>query len=243
MSEQQQPLLWPDGQPFDQRRCLFAPPPTQIGSVRVASSSLPLNRVWTKALSGLGFQFRHTLGYLGEKGVACFECDRNPGRLIRREVLVFEEAANLFARSTSTSFEFLWKDPLDRLLFRYEGVTPPEVGKDHILNLLEAAESAWTQGMLSFAMGNLRRGGSMEFPVLGQGILRLSQNSLSLGSQHFSREDLECFKCDPASLEICASYKGEARGLQSIAASTAEIGNVEVLHQLLVQVLHLPVRD
>ena len=240
MAVQPQPLLWPDGQPFDQRRCLFAPPPEQIGTVAVASSSLPLNRVWMKSLSGLGVRFRHTVGYLGDQGVACFECDRSPARLVRREVLVFTEAANLFTHSTPSSFEFLWKDPLDRLLFRYEDIPPPRVGRDHILHLLKAAEAAWTHGMLNYALGNIRRGGSMEFPFLGQGTLRVGPNSLSFGAQELTREDLEFFRRDQSRLEIHASHKGKALGLNSFAASTSTIGNVEVLHELLVKVLHLP---
>jgi len=242
MENEQQRLIWPSGQPFDMQRCLFAPSPKQIGRTSIASSTLKQNQVWLKVFSSVGLPFRHTLGYLGEAGIACFECDRDPGRFIRREVLVFAEAASLFARSTAHSFEYLWKDHLDRLIFRFDGSLPTVIPDDHIFRFLVAAEAAWTQRFLENAADNLGRGGSVEFPILGQGTLRLSRTSLSLGSQVLEAADLKDFSIDASGLEIRPSLEGEMRGIKPIRAAKGSIGNAEALYKLLTHALNLRTR-
>lgn len=243
MQSPQQSYVWPDGNPFDAGRVLFAPPPVEIGPVQIASSSLPQNRAWTKALSSIGFTFRHTLGYIGESGIACFECDRNPGRFIRREVLVFSEAASLFKHRGPSSFEYLWKDPLDRLVFRYEDSLPSPIPRDHIFHLLEAAENIWTHRFLDIATGILERGGSVPFAILGRGEVRIGPASIGLDSMDYERTDLEFFRRNQQGIEIHPSYKGEARGFRTWTASTQTVSNLEALHQLLVHALQLPLRD
>ena len=243
MSEEQQRWMSPDGQPFDRQRFLFAPAPEQIGRVVIASSTLPQSQVWRKVLSAVGIPFRHTLGYLGEAGMACFECERDPGRLVRREVLVFSEAATLFRRIHSSSFEFLWKDPLDRLLFRYEDGLPSAPGSDHIFHLLRAGEEAWTHWLLDQAAHTLERGGSVEFPILGQGSWRLRRNAIGFGAMEMRRDDLEFFRKDEMVIELHPSYIGEARGFKPLKAARGSIGNVAVLEKLLVHALGLPLRD
>ncbi|MBM3758777.1 MAG: hypothetical protein FJW36_00870 [Acidobacteria bacterium] len=243
MPRSPQNYAWPDGTPFDVERHLFAPPPAEIGSVQIVSSTLPQSRVWTKALSSIGFAFRHTLGYIGGSGVACFECDRNPGRLIRREVLVFADAASLFKSRGPSTFEYLWKDPLDRLVFRYADSLSEPIPQDHIVHLLEAAEAIWTHRVLDIATGILERGGSVPFSILGKGEIRIRPAGLAIDSAHYDRADLEFFRRTTNGIEIHPSYRGEARGFRPWTASTHTVSNFEALLQLLVHALQLPHRD
>lgn len=204
---------------------------------------LPQSKVWTKALSSIGFSFRHTLGYIGASGVACFECDRNPGRLTRREVLVFSDAVSLFKFRGPSKFEYLWKDPLDRPVFRYEDHLPAPIPQDHIVHLLEAAESIWTHRFLEIATGVLERGGSVPFSIHGKGEIRICPTGIGLDSVEYDRADLEFFRRSLNGIEIHPSYKGEARGFRPWTATTQTVSNVEALHQLLVHALQLPIRD
>ena len=214
----------------------FAPPPEQIGRVLAASTTLRKNRVWLKHFSSLGIPFQHALGYLGESGVACFECDRNPGRLIRREVLVFAEASNLFRRRSDAGvFEFLWKDPLDRLLFRFDD--------QKLFDLLKAAEEAWTKLVLNAASDTLDRGGSIDFLVLGQGVLRLGPTSLSWGNLILKPTDFKFFCRDHFGFELHPSYAGEAKGFVPLKARAEAVANLEALTQLLIHVFGLQLTD
>lgn len=214
----------------------FAPPPEQIGRVLAASTTLRENRVWLKHFSSLGIPFQHSLGYLGEAGVACFECERHPGRLIRREVLVFSEAASLFRRRSGEGvFEFLWKDPLDRLLFRFDD--------QKLFDLLKAAEEAWTKRVLNAASETLDRGGSIEFPVLGQGVLRIGPTSLSWGNLILKPNDFKFFCRDHFGFELHPSYSGEVKGFEPLKARAEAVANLEALTQLLIHVFGLPLAD
>ena len=214
----------------------FAPPPEQIGRVLAASTTLRKNRVWLQYLSSLGIPFQHSLGYLGEDGVACFECERNPGRLIRREVLVFSEAASLYRRrSTEGVFEFLWKDPLDRLIFRFDD--------QKLFDVLKAAEDAWTKRLLNHASETLDRGGSIEFPILGQGVLRLDLTRLSWGNLILKPGDFKFFCRDHLGFELHPSYSGESKGFTPLKARSEAVANLEALTQLLIHVFGLPLTD
>lgn len=235
--------VWPNGEPFDEDRRLLLPAPPEIGSVQFASTTLTKSNEWTKALSWIGMTFRHTTGYIGSLGIACFECDRKPDRLTRRETLLYAEASSLFKRRTSTSFEFLWKDHLDRLIFRYEDNLPAVIPPDHIVHMLDAAESIWIHRFLDIASGNLERGGGVDFTILGRGVLRIGPSSITFDSLEFERSDFEFFRRTTDSIEIHPSYKGEARGFRTWQAKTHTVSNVEALHQLLVHALQLPLRD
>ncbi len=214
----------------------FAHPPEQIGSIIAATTTLQKHRVWLKHLSPLGYPFRHSLGYLGEKGVACFECEHNPRNLIRRELLIFSEAANLFTkRSGSANFEFYWKDPLDRVLFRVADVK--------LLSLLKAAEAAWTQRLLNSASDTIERGGSVNFPLLGQGVLRLGPSSINWGPSLLKSTHFKFFCRDHTFFQLYPSYAGEQAGVESIKASVETVGNLETLTQLLIHAYGIPIQD
>ena len=213
----------------------FAPPPAQIGTVQQAHSTLRTNKIWLRHLSLLGLPFRHSLAYLGEHGFACFECDRHPGRLVTREVVVYADVANLYTRSEGSSLEFLWKDPLDRLVFRYE------FGPTHPLKpLLEGAAVSWTEHVLNHASDTISRGGSVEFPILGQGLLRLGARNLTWGMTSLNREDMESFRHDESGIELLPSYTGEARGIEPLRAKAANVGNMAALVQLMTYLFELP---
>lgn len=228
---------------MEQDRVLFVPPPEQIGQVRTASTTLRAGKAWQEALARVGVPFRHTVGYVGEAGVACFECTRSRANLVRREVLAFSDAVNLFAHSTPQSFEFLWKDPLDRLLFRYEDAPPAAPGPDHILHLLLAAEQAWTANRLRKAIPHIERGGTLEFPVLGQGAIRLDTHTISWGNQYWERADLDSFSLQPVRLEVAMSYRGQGHGKQPLVVNPASVANVGVLRYMLEHALHLTSSD
>lgn len=240
---QQTNWRWPDGEPFDARRCLFVAPPEQIGRVLMASSSLPEAQLWRKALSPLGFRFRHTLGYLGTEGFACFECEGSPKHLIRREQLLFSEATNLFLRRSASSSEFIWKDHLDRLLFRFELTHPHDAPQDHIIHLLRAAETHWTARVLNTMMATVQRGGSVEFPVLGEGSFRLGPNYLSLGQQQFPLESFESLRSAPSRLVLLPTAVAEAGGLQPVELNRAAVGNADALEHLLRSFFQLPLAN
>ncbi len=234
------PLFWPDGERFDFSRGLFVPPPERIGSVLMATSTLLKDQKWKKMLSPIGVPFRHTAGYLGESGVACYECLRDTKNLVRKEVLVFAQAATLYTHTTKDSFEFLWKDPLERLLFRYEDEPPKQLKQDHILNLLRAAESLWTRSLVEIAMPHVQRGGAVELPVLGKGLIRVSHGGIAWNGSEWRRDELEHFQLTAGVLRIQTSYKGEAHGRKPLLAPAAAVGNLALLEHLLTHALRLP---
>lgn len=214
----------------------FAPAPEEIGKVLAASTTLRKNRVWLKYVSIFGIPFQHSLGYLGEAGLACFECEGKPEHLIRREVLIFAEAACLFRRRSGEGvFEFLWKDPLDRLLFRFDD--------QKLFDLLEAAEEVWTKRVLNLASETLDQGGRIDFPVLGQGVLRLGPTSLSWGNLNLNPADFKFFCRGHFGFELHPSYTGEIKGFRPLRARTETVANLEALTQLLIHVFGLSMTD
>ena len=185
-------------------------------------------------------RFRHTLAYLSENGIACFECFGSPNNFTRRELLLFSQAKALFTKRNGSAFEFLWKDPQDRLVFRWadsfagEGIEPP---RSHIFHALKAAESTWTSFLVEDATQQLARGGGVAFPLLGQGTLSVTSTHLTWTTPErnhtISREDMELFRCESGIFEITPSYKGEAKGFTGFKIATGQVGNLNALTGLL----------
>ena len=281
-------LSWPDGQPVDETWVLFAPAPEEIGTPRIASTTLSksdqlLHRrirlilLWavpitfaaityfaslrvhdamqrliligassicTSLLTLILFQrarrFDHTLAYLSEKGIACFECTGGPTNFTRRELLLFSQATALLTKQNSSSYEFLWKDSQDRLVFRWEGRFPvpgAEPPRSHIFHMLKAAENAWTAFFVEDATQQISRGGGVSFPLLGQGALRMTSAHLTWNApettQMIEHDDISTFQCDSKTFEITPSYKGEAKGFQGLKISVEQVGNLKALTTLL----------
>lgn len=184
--------------------------------------------------------FRHTLAYLSENGIACFECVGSANNFTRRELLLYSQAKALFTKRNGSVFEFLWKDLQDRLVFRWtgsfegEGMEPP---RSHIFHALNAAESTWSSFLIEDATQQLARGGGVAFPLLGQGTLRVTSTHLTWTTPErnhtISREDMELFRFKSGIFEITTSYKGEANGFTGFKIATGQVGNLNALTGLL----------
>ena len=205
--------------------------------IGAALISAPL---WTWLLYQRVSRFHHTLVYLSENGVACFECTGSPENFTRRELLLFSQATALFTKQNSSVYEFLWKDPQDRLVFRWEGrfaVPGIEVPRSHIFQGLKAAERAWTSFFVEDATQQLERGGSVSFVLLGQGTLRMTSTQLTWNASEkthmLNHEDIETFQCDSQTFAITPSYKGESKGFAGLKIAVEHVGNLKALTTLL----------
>lgn len=185
-------------------------------------------------------RFHHTLAYLSENGIACFECKGDPGNFTRRELLLFSQATALFTKQNSAVHEFFWKDPQDRLVFRWEGrfeVKGIEPARSHIFHALKAAEGVWTAFLVEDATQQITCGGGVSFPLLGQGTLRITSTQLTWAAPEkvhtLAHDDIEIFRCDSGTFEITPSYKGEAKGFPGLKIAAEQVGNLKALTALL----------
>lgn len=222
---------------------------TYFGSLRVHDAMLRgiligVSSICTPLLTWLLYQranrFDHTLAYLSENGIACFECTGGPTNFKRRELLLFSQASSLLTKQNSSGYEFLWKDPQDRLVFRWEGrfaAPGTEPPRSHIFHSLKAAENAWTSFLVDDAAQQIARGGGVSFPLLGQGALRLTSMQLTWNAptttHMLDHEDIATFQCDSKTFEITPTYKGEAKGFKGLKIAVEQVGNLKALTTLL----------
>jgi hypothetical protein len=235
-------VTWPDGEEFDANRYLFVDPPSEIGHVRIATSTLFQSDLWRRHLTMLGMSFRHHLGYIGENGIAFYRCEKSPENVVAKDVLLFEDAEDLFSAVGREGFEYYWKDPLGRVLFRYQDELPASVPQDHAFYFMRAAENEWTNWLLNRAVVHLENGGSMKFKVLGGQDIAINLNGLLLDGKVVYRMDLECFAWDMARIELVPSHSGFAKGMGPVTLHRPQIANSEALVQLMAKGLHIEVR-
>jgi hypothetical protein len=121
--------------------------------------------------------FRHTCSYVGEKGAAKFTCKGRRERVVGREVLLFEQAAELRTAVTrnytngvysGTTYDFTWKDGRGERCYTIAGGFNKKDGKPptkDLFHFAEAAEAAWTVHLLDRAQHQLDSDGFIQFDL------------------------------------------------------------------------------
>ena len=139
---------------------------------------------------------------------------------MRRELLLYSQAKALFTKRNGSVFEFLWKDPQDRIVFRWagrfagEGIEPP---RSHIFHALKAAESTWTLFLVEDATQQFARGGGVAFPLLGRGTLRVTSTHLTWTTPERNH----------------TISRAKRRDLRALKIATGQVGNLNALTGLL----------
>ena len=115
---------------------------------------------------------------------------------------------------------------------------------DHIYHLLKAAEAAWTTKIPDAATARMDHGGSVTFPILGQGNLSVGANGLvwnqSQSTLVLKRPDIESFSRNLVEFSIQPSFIGASKGFEGLKSKTEAIGNLEALQQIMIHVLGVP---
>lgn len=157
-------------------------------AVIVGGVCLLLVRWWTR--------FGGLCTYVGDNGIAVFQCDGDRDRLVRSDIFLFHTADELRIAQTRqytngiyarTDYAFTWSDGRGRLVYQISGRYKSEVGRPEPRDAYYfalAAESAWSRflardlermasanGLIFFGL----QGG--DFVQLGPGRLILAQAS------------------------------------------------------------------
>jgi hypothetical protein len=101
-------------------------------------------------------RFVHTCTYVGKDGIAIFQCSFHRGNLLRSEVLLFEDAAELRTIPTRafaggiigvSEFAYTWLDPQQAVIYRFIArhwnSRSARIDEDYHFALM--AERAWTE--------------------------------------------------------------------------------------------------
>ena len=115
---------------------------------------------------------RNDCTYVGAQGIARFRDSRNDSVRSRADVFLYAGAASLqtafLGRNSGTNFNYQWRNERGKTVYKLEGGyfgSKKNIDPDADYHFARAAEAAWTRHYLPHVMTQLRRDGSVQFPV------------------------------------------------------------------------------
>lgn len=161
------------GTPLPSNMQFFAAPPSELGQLTSACSSLkrgkgPMPFMFSQSV------FRQTCSYIGEKGVAQFHASGDFEMEPKQEILLFGDTAKVRTGFTGTSFcgidtgvlfECAWYDAQGRLLLKLGGSQPRKPEPTAPYHFATAAKGAWNTFILYRLLAEIDQRGWIEFPL------------------------------------------------------------------------------
>lgn len=162
--------------------------------------------------------FRHTCTYTGSEGVARFKLSGNLDRIPKKDVLVFDLAAELRAKQTQqyvngvyagTEYQFVWTDAAGNKLLKLAGSYRSRKGtpkpKDPYY-FAQAAEGAWNAHLGRRLQSELDQNGYVQFAVnknehirVGPGYLEIAMRNIS---ERLAVEDIKTLSINEGMFHI-----------------------------------------
>lgn len=200
------------GSPLPHDRDFFAAPPSEIGPLRSAYSTLRLGRETNSVGAKIGFALgeRPICSYVGDQGVAFVPYFPDP-RKRAPKILLFQWALELRTSQThhfgngvyqNTAYTFIWLDHSGRTVYSLSDThrspqgTPPPGDKFHFAR---AAEDAWTSFVLAHAITAIDDNGAVRFNLKFGDHINLGPGYVEL---HIGRKAARCSTREIARLRI-----------------------------------------
>lgn len=155
--------------------------------------------LWPLGLGGLAAVlawyltiFRHSCTYVGERGIAWFECSGSRDHLKRADIFLFRDAAELRISQTrhyyngvytGTNYSFTWSDENGKQVYLLSGNYRSEKGtpkESDPYYFAQSAEIAWTQYLFRNIDQVLSAGGKFLFGLKGSSYVELGEGFLVL---------------------------------------------------------------
>src|ERR1043165_9099715 len=136
--------------------------------------------------------FSHYCAYVGTKGCAMFRCSGSRDKIVKKDVLIFDEAAHLRVQTThvfvngaypNTNYNYVWTNRYGKEILAIADShnshnNPPPAGSSY--HFAQAAEMAWSLFLLATILPELKAGGKYQFRLTGDNSITLRQDSLQL---------------------------------------------------------------
>lgn len=159
----------------------------------------------------LSVGFRHTLTYVGKRGVATFTMIGTRARITRTELFLFKHATELRTRITrhlmngthiGTIFDFSWSNKADGKLYTIantDDTTAKTTPSGSRYQYALAAEAAWSNHLLRRLKTKLEQTGSIEFNVGSGDWIRIRPGFLDFS---FKGQTEHCAPADIANVSV-----------------------------------------